>query len=751
MRFQSPRPPSRVADAEPPNPAPTPGADTVDILTDTDPVALWQPVVGEETLQLLETLRLPDDGGVTRDRLLNEAALTLARCHPPTRPDGTETGLVIGYIQSGKTTNFTTVAALAKDNGFRLVIVCTGVTVNLFEQSRDRLRRDLGIDLRSDREWVFLSNPRQANVEQMIQTALETDRTVLIAVMKNGRHLDNLSHLLGALNLSGVPTLVIDDEADQASLNNAIRRGDQTATYRRVLSLRDLLPHHTFLQYTATPQALLLINLIDVLSPGFADVLTPGPLYTGGRAFFERDMDLIRQIPANEIPSATNPLRGASDSLLEALRVYWLGVAAGLLSDGGRGNRSMMVHPSQRTLPHVDYHQWVVQVQRLWAQILEAGEADPDCRELLDQFQLAHRDLERTCNDLPPFADVQSRLRDAIHQTIVTQVNARRGRTPQPDWRQFYAHIVVGGEVLNRGVTVEGLTVTYMPRGEGSRQADTIQQRARWFGYKADYLGYCRVYLSSPMIAAYRACVDHEEDLRTQLRQHRATGNQLREWRRAFFLDPQLRPTRNSVVSLEPVRGNLSDTWFIPRAPHDPLDSVQANIQTTASFVESLRGKWEVSEGHPRRTPMQIHDVALSVPLRDAFEQLLTRLRLARPVDSTVLAGMLLQVGRYLDNNPGARCTVFQMSQGATRVRDLDDSDEIPTLFQGANYDHSTTPPLMLYPGDREIRVASELTIQIHTVRVERNSNLVADRVPVVAVWVPRTMARAWVSQNQGG
>jgi hypothetical protein len=148
---------------------------------------------------------------------------------------------------------------------------------------------------------------------------------------------------------------------------------------------------------------------------------------------------------------------------------------------------------------------------------------------------------------------------------------------------------------------------------------------------------------------------------------------------------------------------------------------------------------------------MQIHDVALSVPLRDAFEQLLTRLRLARPVDSTVLAGMLLQVGRYLDNNPGARCTVFQMSQGATRVRDLDDSDEIPTLFQGANYDHSTTPPLMLYPGDREIRVASELTIQIHTVRVERNSNLVADRVPVVAVWVPRTMARAWVSQNQGG
>ena len=96
----------------------------------------------------------------------------------------------------------------------------------------------------------------------------------------------------------------------------------------------------------------------------------------------------------------------------------------------------------------------------------------------------------------------------------MTEVNTARGRTPQPDYRQFYAHILVGGEVLNRGVTVEGLTVTYMPRGRGTGQADTIQQRARWFGYKADYLGYCRVYLSAAMRLVYRAYVDHEERLR---------------------------------------------------------------------------------------------------------------------------------------------------------------------------------------------------------------------------------------------
>ena len=291
-------------------------AEMVDVIDDLDPSSLWTPVVGSETLDLLDNLGLRG-GDEVRQRLLTEAATTLSTMPSPTDPGGNETGLVIGYVQSGKTTNFTVVAALARDNGYRLVIVCTGLTVNLYEQSRDRLRRDLRIDTRTDRQWVFLGNPGPSD-EQMVQTGFDSDRTVLVTVMKNGRHLDSLSRLLSNLSLSEVPALLIDDEADQASLNNAVRRGDQTATYRRILGLRDLLPHHTFLQYTATPQALLLINLIDVLSPSFADVLTPGPLYTGGRAFFERDMDLIREIPVQDIPGPSNPLNGAPPSLLEA-------------------------------------------------------------------------------------------------------------------------------------------------------------------------------------------------------------------------------------------------------------------------------------------------------------------------------------------------------------------------------------------------------------------------------------------------
>jgi hypothetical protein len=723
-------------------------SETIDVMIDRDPLARWQPVVGEETLGFLEALRLPPADSEGRNRLLREALSVLARCCPPWE-DERETGLVIGYVQSGKTTSFTTVTALARDNDYRLLIICTGLTVSLFKQSSERLERDLRLQERSDRQWLFLPNPRPTGeAGQMVETALDVGRTVLIPVMKNGRHLDNLSRLLARLSLRGVPALIIDDEADQASLNNDIRRvpQGQSATYRRILGLRDLVPSHTFLQYTATPQALLLINLIDVLSPAFAEVLTPGPMYTGGRVFSERNMDLVREIPLPDIPSATNGLAGAPPSLLEALRVFWLGVAAGLV-EGGVGNRSMMIHPSQRTLPHADYHQWVLSVKSLWASVLEATEDDPDRQELIEAFREAHTDLSRTADGLPPFDGLVPRLRDALRQTIVSQVNAARGRTPQVDWRQFYSHIVVGGEVLNRGVTVEGLTVTYMPRGPGSGQADTIQQRARWFGYKADYLGYCRVYLSDQMRSLYAAYVDHEANLRQQVGNHRQTGEDLRRWRRAFFLDPRLRPTRSQVIDLEPIRGSFSDAWFAPSIPHKPADAVEVNRRVVGDFLRSRAGEFERDEGHPRRTEPQIHLVSRNVSLEAAYREMLTQLRLANPRDAAQFAGLLLQVGRYLDENPDAVCSVYQMSQGAIRERAVDGEGEIPNLFQGANYDESATPRVTLYPGDREIRGQGELAIQIHTLRVKSGADDLANDVPAVTVWVPRVMSGPWLSQ----
>ncbi|GEM_PF-711933 len=388
-------------------------------------------------------------------------------------------------------------------------------------------------------------------------------------------------------------------------------------------------------------------------------------------------------------------------------------------------------------------------VINLWGGVLAGGEDEADYRDLIEDFRLAYMDLSGTVQGIPAFEELVSCLRRAIRHTLVTEVNAARGQTPQPDWRQIYSHIVVGGEVLNRGYTLEGLTVTYMPRGPGMNQADTIQQRARWFGYKADYLGYCRVYLSDEMLRAYCGYVDHEGRLREQLREHRATGSSLRDWRRAFFLDPSLRPTRDMVIDLEPVRGCYADSWFEPKAPHDSPEAVRANRELVARFEAIFDDRFRPDDGHPRRTDVQIHSVASGVPLRVAYEELLTRFRVTRLVDSVQFTGLLLQVGRYLEQHPDATCSVYRMSGGATRERTVDADDQIPTLFQGANYDRSTARSTVTYPGDGKIHVPNTLTVQIHTLGVKRGSTTLAENVPAIAVWVPRAMEAGWVSQPQ--
>jgi hypothetical protein len=282
-----------------------------------------------------------------------------------------------------------------------------------------------------------------------------------------------------------------------------------------------------------------------------------------------------------------------------------------------------------------------------------------------------------------------------------------------------------------------------MPRGVGVGHADTIQQRARFFGYKMPYFGYCRVFLETRVQDAYRRYVEHEEDVRVRLLEHGTTGQPLTEWKRAFFLTTALRPTRRNVLQLDYMQGTVSDQWSSPDAPHDSDEAVRNNRVVVRAFLDSLR--FEDDEGDARRTEDQRHKVARDVTLAGLYRDLLTKLRMTWPSDSQQFTGVLLQVGAYLEANAGATCTVFQMSAGRRRVRSVNTNSEISQLFQGAN-------PNSGYPGDRAIRAPQGLTVQIHTLNVrDGQGGVVADDVPTIAVWVPGEMATDWLVQPQGG
>ncbi len=110
---------------------------------------------------------------------------------------------------------------------------------------------------------------------------------------------------------------------------------------------------------------------------------------------------------------------------------------------------------------------------------------------------------------------------------------------------------------MDRGYTVEGLTVTFMPRGAGAGNADSIQQRARFFGYKKGYLSYCRIYLEQDLLTAYSQYVDHEKSIRSELVEFQKAGKSLDEWRRQFLMPPKLRPTRSKIVDIDYLKREL--------------------------------------------------------------------------------------------------------------------------------------------------------------------------------------------------
>lgn len=719
----------------------------------------WNPHIGEEAQDLVAR-KLSHESEEARTAVLRSAASILSKAVDPHVASGSETGLVVGYVQSGKTLSFSTVMALARDNGFQLVIVVAGTSKLLLKQSTDRLRNDLQIDrIEGLLKWKLLTGlaDNETNRRHIQQTLGEwsdpdvapSERaTVLITVMKQHTWLRKLVNLLGHLDLTGVPTLIIDDEADQASLNTLVRQQRQSTTYQRLLDLRDAIPHHTFLQYTATPQAPLLINIIDTLSPSFVEVLEPGTGYVGGQGFFFGNRPLIRVIGPDDISTDDNPLADPPQPLREALRVFLLGVAAGLIEGRSARNlqRSMLVHPSQRTDSHAEYWQWIGDMFDEWQRVLELSDDDADKQDLIEEFRQDYTELASTVDALASFEDIVRRLPRAFRNTKIEQVNARSGKTPEIDWSQSYGWILVGGQSMDRGFTVEGLTVTYMPRGPGLNNADTVQQRGRFFGYKQRYLGFCRVYLEQEALNSFSDYVTHEEFMRHQLQELQRSGAPLREWKRAFVLSPALQACRRNVLDYDYVRGNYSDQWFYPGIAVAPDEVLVANRNTISNYIASIN--LVVDPDLADREPAQRHKVCRGLSLAQVVSDLIVPFRVTGAADSRNLIGLLLQLSHALEGNGDERCTVYQISPEFARSRAIDANGKINELFQGAT---RLAAGGYSYPGDAAFRDEDTVTIQLHSLQLRRDGRTVIESVPVVAIWVPSRLRLQWISQHQPG
>jgi len=685
------------------------------------------PIIGETTTGLAEYLvstgKLPAHESFLPIR--RDALSIVQRCRPFGGADGNRVGLVVGYVQSGKTLSMTTVSAIARDNGCRIVVLLAGVTTNLLQQNADRFRKELRGAKRDGWKFVNSNDGLGPSDLQDLQRAVEewrdpgfeevSRRTFLYFVLKNHAHLSKLqAHLTKNVDLRGIPALILDDEADQAGLNTTPGEPKGSTTYRYIASIRQALPHHTYLQYTATPQAPLLIALDDMLSPSFAELVEPGKGYTGGQTFFGvgASAGIVKRIPNEDLFKAGSPPSEPPGSLLEALRIFFVGCSVA----AARGKpipRSMLVHPSPRQADHRQYLIWVQEIVRRWLSALRSTDAQ-EKSDVHEEFRTGYEDLSKTDSALPPFEALVQCLSVSLGRVSIKEVNSQDGS--EVDWENADEHVLVGGEKLNRGFTVEGLTVTYMPRDAGDWNADTIQQRARFFGYKESYLGLCRLYLHPDIISAYQGYVRHEEDIRRQLAQHR--GKPLREWRRAFFLDTRMRPTRRNVL-LDPLyRIQKDHPWFVQEQPH--FDSGAAN--RNAATIRGL----ENAHVFVRDERYYRHRVA-ETSLGQIFSSILLAYEV-RGGDVPSWFAQLVIVDDILDRNPDARVVLMRMD--GLRIRT--DNDGSIKLHQG----RSSSVAEGKYPGDAEMRDPTLVTVQIHWLEISNET------IPALAVHIPRALRK---------
>lgn len=541
------------------------------------------------------------------------AAVDDVLSHGPLGVEPTKsTGLVLGYVQSGKTTNIIGLAAAAADVGYRVIVAFLGSTNLLVDQNGKRIR-DALVEGRRDYKWQEVTGIKGVAGAERVTTELARGRVLLVPTIKHAGRLRDLASSLGKVDLSDAPVLVIDDEADQASLNTSIKRGSESSTYAAITELRTVLGPHMYVQYTATPYGPLLLDLNDHLLPEFVTVLHPGPGYTGGREFFvDHAETVIRPIPtSDEQVSKVLPQR-LPGSLVSALSNFLVGAAALLWRDEKFAPVSLLVHSTQRNNVQDRYHFLIRRILKKWQESTDAAATFDDLESLLREEYGRLRSAGAT---LPDPVQLLPHLRRALRETTTWLVNSDSA-VQGIEWNVSPVHILVGGNKLDRGFTVEGLTVTYMNR-PATVQVDTMEQRARAFGYRGELLPYCQFFATPRTLKVLRETVYTEYDLRARLNDVLGQGGTVDEWATnvGLLLPKGTQPTRPAVIGALSRFNASADGWHSLRQPS--LDAT--DLATNAELVKNL-GLFDAVRRDYGRLRFRTVEVSLARLLSDLLQ-----------------------------------------------------------------------------------------------------------------------------------
>ena len=627
---------------------------------------------------------LEDEKGwspVTVNRLEQLTDSILERLEEPQRPrDWSRRGMVVGQVQSGKTSNYTGLICKAVDAGYKLIIVLAGLHNSLRSQTQLRLDEGfLGWDSQNNRAFDtgnrfigvgLIPTGKQLRALPVTSSAEKGDfskkiadqcgaapggtDSILMVVKKNKTVLSNLvkwalnwanaDPQLGRKVVRNSPLLIIDDEADNASVNtkevmlneagNPREEQDATAINKLIRQLLHSFEKTAYVGYTATPFANIFIHPQvntsehgEDLFPRHFIVNLPAPSnYVGPVQVFGLDSDA-----AGDLDSVTGldivrivedqdewmPIGHKKEhvppylpmSLKEAIRVFILSCTVRVWRGQTTAHNSMLVHVTRFTAVQELVNQLVkdelTSLQRRLR--YSAGNA---LNQVLSEFKhLWNTDFIPTSRSIvgselqpavpiPTWKDISPLLHQAAARIQVKKINGTA-----KDILDYWGSpnglnvIVIGGDKLSRGLTLEGLSVSYYLRA--SKMYDTLMQMGRWFGYRPNYLDLCRLYTTDELVEWYRHITVASEELRKEF-DYMANMSATPE---EFGLKVRTHPSgliitgankmRNGTVMQLSFAGTISETYLF----HKNENIIRRNLKATEDLISGL-GTYSVEKSN---------------------------------------------------------------------------------------------------------------------------------------------------------
>lgn len=445
-------------------------------------------------------------------------------------------GLLLGQVQSGKTTQMLAAISSLADQGFRLFVLLTSDMTKLQEQTLKRAFRFL---------------PREFNTcdetDSMRFKEMDLKTPTIVILKKNSRVLKSWKRELSALERCKYePAVFLDDEADAASLNTKVNQKEVSSINKLLDEIGKIPPSSMYIQVTATPQAILLQTLKSGWKPQIVHAFEPGPGYCGGTHFYGEDSKCIRTVPEQEKITLLESIEIPS-SLQEAVMSFLINSIYGL-DFCSREVCNFLIHPGAK----IGHHNTVEgKVKRLLRAVqTEAKTGSELLRSTLFQ---AYEDIERTCPELPLFNYFWENLGKAVERTFVQILNSN---TISEINYEKGSNILIGGNATGRGITFPGLQVVYYCRESKVPQADTLWQHSRIFGYDRDPQS-CRIFLPPKLLQIFRRLNEANDSMFKMLAEHGLD--------KETILHPEgVKPTRKNVLDQEaliPIIGD-SNSYF---------------------------------------------------------------------------------------------------------------------------------------------------------------------------------------------